>query len=333
MNSHNLLLSQTFADRFLAVYETRSAKDDQINTIGVSGRHNVNVKDVVISIAKNRFLQLANPENPEDNSYALKIWTDYKDGSHHRILECTMTDCIRKAKVLYDCVFIQTNETIINFYFRESAELITQHPQIFSPLYYDSFDYLHEVKQGDYAITSSNSNKPVLATWHLAECVAFVAFNHFHKIGILAHMDPCTDVDDFFEKLKGQFKPLATDCLNIDYLLIGGVENSSHSENIKQAALKANDLFFNFKLICEIGEKIPSKVFQMDSWWGVSMRLNRSVALDLRENNPLESLKSYEPDLNENSSLHRRTGGAMETKLFEQKRERERVLTLSYNGL
>lgn len=332
MNLTYLTLSQTFTDRFLAVYKTKATQDTQITTSGVSGRFKVNVKDILISIAKNRFMALANPNNLDEENVT-KIWTVYKNNSHHRILECIMTDCIRNAGILYDCVFINTNETIINFYFRESAELITQHPQTFLPLFHDSLDYLQEVKQGEYAITITSSNKPVLATWHLAECVAFVAFNHFHKIGILAHIDPCTDVDDFFEKIKGQFKPLATDYLSIDYLLIGGVENCNHSENIKQAALKANDLFFNFKFISEIGEKIPSKVFQKDSWWGVSMRLNRSVALDLRENNPLEFLKSYEPDLNDNSSLHKRTGGAMEAQLFERKREKERVLTLSYNGL
>jgi|GEM_PF-3171347 len=337
MYNFYLNLSQNFANRFADIYQDLEFHDNKIAISGLRGVSNTNIKDFEIDISRDRFIELANFESVGKDLILTTICTDLKKPSHRRILESIITDCIRRKNIFCDCSWISLKMgNSLKFCLRQSAELVTQRPTSFSALFQDSFDLLHEVKQGEYAITTSSDNKPVLATWHLAECVAFVAYNHFLKIGILAHIDTCADIEDFFEKLKQSISLLTSESLEIDYMLIGGREELpqfNHREKIKKMASKASSVLATFRCIKEFDDLIPKEALEIDSYWVVSMRLSRSVALDLRENDPLINIKSYEPDLNDNSSFHKRSGSFFEANAFESKREREKVLTLSYNGL
>ncbi len=329
MNQTHVIFSQNFATRFLDIYPSLTTKEDSIIVGGIAGDSTAKVMDFHIAIQKTRFMELTG-----SSDIAEKIWSDLKISSHKRILETLVTNFIRKERVFHDCVFFKASETELYIYLRHSSKVITQQPQAFSPLFHESFDILHEIIQGGYAITSKESSKPVIATWHMADCVSFVAFNVLRKIGIVAHIDTCADVPDFFEKLTKNIQPVKDECLEFDYVLIGGTINPyNHKEHIKLIAEKANNLHLKFNFIKDNSELLPPNVLAKDSGWCVSMRLNRSVALDTRQNSLNEALKSYEPDLNIHSSLHRRTGTIYESYQFENKREKEKVLTLSYSGL
>jgi hypothetical protein len=327
-------LSSTLAKRFVECQEKLPRQVNEIYIQGVSGEGQVEVIDIVITVTKVRFSELAQlqTQGHDVQLFVERVWSELNE-KPRKFLEPMVTDCIRKYNLFYDCAFIKssTNSVVLNF--RHSAKLLTQQPQAFAPLFQESFSQLQELIQGEYAITCPRASKPILATWHLAECVAFVAFNATNKFGILAHIDVEADIDDFFKAIKKPIKDFAERPLEIDYVLIGGKESEekiNHREKIKAAAQKANDCFFKFQFVKEIEELAPSDVFSKDSCWGTSMRLRRSVALDVRKDSPLQSLMSYEPGLNENSSLHKRTFTRFEAMLFERKREQERHLNLAY---
>lgn len=330
MNETHITFSQNFANRFLEIYPKLKAEEDFIKIGGISGNFTAKVMDFHIGIPKSRFMELC-----EVGDMAEKIWTDLTKPTHKRILETLVTNFIREKAALHDCVFFKALPDQLNIYLRHSSKVITQQPQNFPPLFYESFDQLHEVIQGEYAITTANSKKPVIATWHMADCVCFVAFNIFRKIGIVAHIDTYADVPDFFEKLKKNIDPVQNESLEFDYVLIGGASGSSHDHrgNIQQIAEKSNDLYIKFRFIQNSNQLLPAELLAKDSGWCVSMRLNRSVALDTRQDTLSNALKAYEPDLNINSSLHKRDGTLHEASAFEKKREHEKVLSLSYNGL
>lgn len=327
-------LSTTLAERFVEKYKSFQLQDSKFPVYGVIGINQTEVNDIVIEITKTRFLELVRLKTKGENvkSFEDRIFTELKV-KRRCILEPLMTDTIRKNKIPFDCAFIQSDDKTVTLNFRFSSKLVTQNPQTFAPLFRHSFNVLHELIQGDYGITFNTDAKPVLATWHLASCVAFAAFNENYKVGILAHIDLCADVDDLFKNIKNKIGSTKEESLAFEYVLLGGIESSKKNElreRIKNAAQKAEDVFFKFKLVNEIEDKTSNSDCMKDSRWVTSMRLKRSIALDTRKSSLSESLMSYEPDLNENSSLHKRACTLAEAMAFEDKRKQEKKLNLAY---
>lgn len=321
-------LSSNIAEQFFA-YDKKKLpiEDAYIPTCGVQGRQNIRVTNLILKITKKCFFKFV-PGLPETEKLANHLWEELKE-SHTQALETRMTHFLREKNLPHDCVLVSTSEKTILFRFRVTSPAITQHPTHFKPLYHRLFNLLQEVRQGEFAVTHPSSSKPILATWHLVECVAFAAFNKTHKVAVLAHMDPCTDIPHFFSSLKALFTPLLKEPLIFEYVLLGGILESSfeqHRENIIFAAADASEENIQFKNVAIIGDKLPRSPFERDSWWCPSMRLHRSIAIDSTHKAPLESLLSYEPDINPNSSLHKRNFSLEEATSFENKRREEKTL-------
>ncbi|MCB1106980.1 MAG: hypothetical protein KDK76_02670 [Chlamydiia bacterium] len=261
-------------------------------------------------------------------------------------LEILMNEELRKTDRVYDVV-IARNEASLEFNLRQKAEIPTQCPRNFYPLFKDSFDRLHEVQQGQYAITSANSAKPVLGSWHFESCIGFAALSPALKIGILAHIDEhALDRGYMFEykifgnlflDIEKSFQNNETDEeVEIEYVLIGGCKEPvgyyaliDAREYVRTCIERFESKNIKFKLIEEKGEKISTFDFNKDYSWAESLRLERSVALDTRKASLREALVSYEAELNPHSSLHKRNLTREESDAFETNRKSTKDLLLS----
>ncbi len=280
-----------------------SVRKLEVNLYGIAGKSSTEVFDIVVRTSKERF----NEFGGEDT-----LWQQLEKPNHRRTLETKITHYLRQHDCDYDCAFIYTEEKIMTLSFRISAELSTQHPQNFAPLYLGDIKDIVELKQGEHAITHANAEKPVLATWHLAECVALIGYDEKEKIGVLAHIDTCADIKDFFVQLKRPYH----------FYLLGGNEGN-HRESILEEAKKAKFIFGGF-----LDEKLNGKDIEKDCIWTISMRLRRSIAIDTRTG----EIYSYDPAINDGSSLHKRKFTTFEAQKFEWRREAERKLNLVYVG-
>jgi hypothetical protein len=347
-------LSYNIADKFGNNYYDKveykeSPSSETTNNKG--GKSYFSANEWGVELKKEGFFNLVTlEENENKEQFFKKMWkkleSEYSAEElkpKYNAFETIVTDALRKRKVSdVDCSRLEYRITeneakleVVLMFFRKDASFATQRPQKFAPLYKGSYDRMQELKQGEYSIAKSTFKKPVLSTWHLANCVAFIAFNKISGIGVVAHIDTCGDCKDLFDNLKDKLLIYSAESLEsdkslvFDYVLIGGVkkdENSieSHRETIIKAADDAADKEFKFNFIEAIGEEIAKEDFKSDCVWGYSMRLQRSVALDTTMDSPLEKLMSYEPWLNKKTSLKTRT--EEENKNFENKREEEKNL-------
>lgn len=298
-----------------------------ISVQGIKGKSPLRVTDFTLTFEKQRFFELI-PGLPETTNLANNLWSDLQT-EDRRQLEARVTYFLRLKNKTYDCVLAVASATTLLFSFRVSSLAPTQTPVSFKPLYHRLFHLVQEVQQGEFAITHAGSVKPILATWHLAECVAFAAFNQTHKLAILAHIDPCANIPQFFSQLKTLLNPLSKTSLVFEYVLLGGASLcafENHTENIIEAAKKASKQQLKFELQEVIGSKISKFAFELDSWWCPSMRLSRSIAIDATAEDPLRKCGSYEPDINPESHLHKRQFTLEEADRFEIQRAKEHVL-------
>ena len=327
-------LSETLAEKSVRNGINAQEKSNEFSLRGMG-----NAVDAVIAISKKAFLGIVQAEASKTGAIIStdKFWQEITKEWGRSWLEILTSSNMRKQHgFCYDLVFtintIEQEECLV-FNFRKSADLVTQHPKDYFPLFQGPFDSLHEVQQGEYAITSVGSKKPIVASWHFAACVGFVAFNEKHHIGILAHIDNAAlntrewgIYGCLFQDIE-RVLPLEDSMpLEFKYVLIGGCEErvSGHTLDPREFIKRCIELLevpsIVFTHIGEYGEKIPIDTFKTDCSWTESTRLNRSVALDTRKNSFTEALMCYEAQLNPVSTLHAREGTEKEAEKFAKKR-------------
>src|SRR3989344_4441694 len=103
---------------------------------------------------------------------------------------------------------------------------------------YPNPDKLREVYTGDYSLvkgtgnkrgieTSSQSDRPVMATWGVGPCITLCGYDPKYKTGFLVHDSEdrkiCHTTDDLVEKLQEQMKGL-----DFQFYLVGGFQGWSN---------------------------------------------------------------------------------------------------------
>ncbi len=330
------LLSDEMAERSKKLLQDIKVDSFTLKNLG-------QVKDKAFLIAKERFFNIAESKAKEAKFQIdkEKVWEKIDQQSGRSWLEIFINVEMRKLGSTYDVVFNKPNDPeYLRLNFRESAHFITQRPISFCPVFEGPFDQLHEVIQGQYAITHANDAKPVLASWHFACCVGFAAFHQKHQIGVLAHLDTIAlaDLSTLLEEIKKAIPQDNTETsTTIEYALIGGCADNAFfytsldpREYIKKLAQSASDSRITFKCVKEIGDKISEIAFKRDPVWTESVRLNRSIALDTRQKTLDQALMSYEPELNPFSSFHERQFTRKESDEFEKKRKKGPAFVCSY---
>lgn len=225
---------------------------------------------------------------------------------HEYELSLRIMDLLQKKGIASSCEHIGfNNETKnIELFFRKTASLATQRVTFIPPVYFGPFEGLCEVQQRQFAISSAQAEKPVLATWHLAGCVAVVGFDRESKVGFLFHIDEGSDISgaiqQFIETLKNDQSYI------FEYRLAGGAD-SNRLEQIEdhfQCQKRASVSFIKREYVK--GVDIPFNAFLIDSYWSRAVRLSRSIAIDLRQEDPLSQLMGYEAEINPFSAIHKR---------------------------
>lgn len=103
---------------------------------------------------------------------------------------------------------------------------------------YPNPDKLREVYSGDYSLvkgtgnkrgieTSSQSDRPIMATWGVGPCLTLGGYDSKQKVGFLVHdfdgRRICHTADDLVEKLQIQ-----REGLDFQFYLVGGVQGWSN---------------------------------------------------------------------------------------------------------
>ena len=179
------------------------------------------------------------------------------------------------------CEAILFNEKVLEAYMRTYASIPTQAPVVIPPVYFGPFERCIEVTQRQYAISTGG----VLATWHLADCVAFAGYDKKRGIGFLFHIDEGSDVKDAISHI-----PDGT----YEYILMGN-HNSLDLDSSKFIRREAPTRL-----------EIASQHLMQDSYWSRAVRLQRSIAIDLEQDDPLGHIMGYEAELNPHSAIHKR---------------------------
>jgi hypothetical protein len=87
-----------------------------------------------------------------------------------------------------------------------------------------------EVSQKIYAITSAAAAKPILQTWGSGPCVVVIIYDPSSKIGMLAHIDALTEVEDSFETIIQTFRELTEqENIVLEAIIVQGM----HHEDMK----------------------------------------------------------------------------------------------------
>lgn len=333
------LLSIDIVDNFLDYIQTSqlTASQKQITVVGkpsngLRKETECKVIDYLMSLEFADVKAIAEHHHINEET-ATKTWTECTKEVGCGLLEIFINTVLREKGFFCDVIIRNATDSKL-LCFRKSADLLTQNPldKIFRPVYKDSFSDLQEVLQGEYAITYGNDKKPVLASWHFANCVGFVAFNEKYKIGILAHVDSIATYDSFFRDIKAIFPPDLKSPIIIEYVLVGGSEDDLRKE-IRNYVMQSKEEFLEFKFIGEVSKIIPEKEFDVDSWWTSSVRLDRSIALDTRKGAFENCLMSYEPCLNADSSFRKRAHTDQETNRIEENREENSDLKKVYYSI
>lgn len=232
----------------------------------------------------------------------------------NRVLQDETHICLRIMQALKtrnihsSCESISFNNDSKNFElgFRVSSPTVTQHVAPFADCFFGPFDRMQEVCQREVGLSCAESTKPVLATWHLASCVAIAAFDYHNRVGLLFHVDDDSNLLDSLRGLKDHLS--STPPYHFTYLLLGGSSDNTLRRRIDHTIKQVACEQFSFvKRDIAPTTTFSNEEFYKDSQWSKSVRLARSVALDCTKSDPLGELMSYEPHINPSSKLHLRS--------------------------
>lgn len=82
------------------------------------------------------------------------------------------------------------------------------------------------VVQGTYGITSANSERPILFTTHVKNCVTVTLYDKERKVGMLLHIDAANSKPKIIEKIKKNFLRIGSTLDNLEASIIGGYNAS-----------------------------------------------------------------------------------------------------------
>ncbi len=268
-------------------YNTLCRVDEQIKkrilqVEGVSGLFSVEVTDAVHEVA------------------ARSLYTGHECQECKRRFIQFIMDNEDALSLLISCEHILFNLETKNFeiYRRVDASLATQKVFKAPKPYLGPFDKLIEVQQRQYGISSAISEKPILATWHLADCIAFFGFETATRRGFLFHFDQSAKPQAEMRRLSSQFSGS-----EVQYRFLGGSDDKAARIFRIKAYIPEN---FKERTFPE-RELLSLDAIKNDSFWSRSVRLSRSVVFDLRKEDPLAEIEGYEPLINPSSSYHARS--------------------------
>ena len=232
--------------------------------------------------------------------------------------ECAISlrimDILRQHNIASSCEYTgfdpETKNTEVHL--RKNASLVTQQVVAAPKVYFGPFDQLAEVEQRKFAISSHLAQKHVLATWHLADCIAVAGFDKAHKIGFLFHIDTGSNVSNAVGQLLEYLEKFSP--CNFEYRLLGGsdcsLERIHHiEEEFKRIPGQKSTRFTHLV-------DAKQEPFETDSYWSRAWRLSRSIAIDLQDDDPLANYMAYEPEINPHSCFHKRQHTVEEANRF-----------------
>lgn len=272
----------------------------------VSGIYQESTVKISARCADVSFSEIPSLKEWEDSAYGRGLFYFFSKNSTYDILLTTrITNLLRKNNIFLDCINFKLDleEKKWSFIFSEKCNFPLRKNVNFPELYEGSYYHLKEVSQGECAIyftKNSLSHISCFATSHLGPCVALIAHDRENGVGIFAHIDAETNLKKFMENLKERLKDKEEKPFTFNLLLKGGVNDGILKDKIKNLFEKN----FSINFIPDTNTNPSLKSFVIDSSWGESVRLQRSVMVDFASKDPFKTLKSYEPFLNPYSIVH-----------------------------
>ncbi len=329
-DSHSII--KAAAELIAHAYQSGECRE-QHQAITVEGilsqKLNINVVDKVVAVsARSIYFKSLNADPVQESqhlscSLCKNHFLETIDKNEFEISVRTM-DLLRAQNIPSSCEYVCFNEQskLIDAYFRKDAALQTQMTLPIPPLYQGLFDQVCEIQQHEFAISNAKAQKPVLATWHLSTCVAVAGFSKDHQIGFLFHIDDGSDISEAIQQLVTLLTNKDLPQISFEYILIGGVDSNHEKSEEKKKSIETQ---FDQK-ICEhiIFKRRPHKEtctftmneFLRDSFWSKSVRLNRSIAIDMRNEDPLSNIMGYEAIINPLSNYRKRKNTIEEAEEF-----------------
>lgn len=85
------------------------------------------------------------------------------------------------------------------------------------------------IVQCSYGITSANSDRPILFTCQVRNCVTVTLYDKEKKVGMLLHLDATNSVNlsEVIEKIKKNFSKIGSPLKNLEAGVIGGYDTST----------------------------------------------------------------------------------------------------------
>ncbi len=311
---------------------------------GISGTFTVKVRDILFkTLARDVFfkvLQLDKEEIDRTRSACPTCINNILSIIKRSELEISLRvmDILQKKNLPSSCEYVgydESSQSMIAF-MRKSATIKTQQVCQFFPIYLGPFDDVCEVEQRCFAITFPDAKKPILATWHLAECIGVVGFDKIHKIGFLFHVDKNAHFQKALLQFQMHLRTLYSQ-LFFDVRLFGGfIDDLSYFNQMSMVDSVLQDLYqhrdsdIRFNILPQKNiVSLRSIDVKKDSYWSRSIRLARSICIDTRLEDPLNTLQSYEPALFPDSRFHKRMHTKEEAISFEN--SDDTTMTLSYS--
>jgi len=317
------------AARMLAeAYEkTYVEKKKNLPVYGVENDTTVTVIDRVVSSAARSIYFTALPAEEQESAldcldckqFFLQILEKHELEISLRIMEALSKKNLPSS---CECVEYDPESKNVKAFLRQKASFKTQQVVPIPPVYLGSFERVCEIQQREFAVSSAKATKPILATWHLAECVAVAGFDKNHKIGFLFHIDEGTLFNGGFRQLKHLFEFNSSGPFSFEYIVLGGADTQRQTAHNRKKiianaleSISTTQLSFTRKPYQERVE-IPFYEFIQDSYWSQAVRLCRSIALDLTQDDPLSHIMGYEAKLNPFSVFHKRARTSEEAEQF-----------------
>lgn len=313
-------------------YASRGANNSTV--IGVCGVNpketKVGVTDRVVSVAAREvyFRSLQVDDSEQESAIQCQGCRQYflnQIRGNRLEIALRVMEALRQKGLISSCESVDYNQYTkeIKASFRQTASLPTQEILPIPPIYLGSYEEVCEVEQRQYAISSASSPKPVLATWHFSDCVAAVGFDKEQKIGFLFHIDADSRIARAITNLVSSLQQRDGNAnYSFEYILLGSADRKNITAEDRRVFIQnlfeknsSNTISFKRRSQDE-RDSISFNDFMKDSFWSRSVRLCRSVAIDLRHDDPLSSLMGYEAELNPYSAFHKRERTDEEADLF-----------------